>query len=1032
VSRRVVNPLFAFLVVASVSAATVLTAPTGAAASTNPSALGQGSAAVAGARAGQPALSAAPSPAARALATAQATGGPVEVPSLDNATTVTYANPDGTMTAHLSAGPVRVQQNGQWVPVDPTLVAANGTVAPKAVAGAPSFAGALGAGGGTLASVGVGSNRLAYRWSGALPAPTLSGNTATYPNVVPNGDLVLTATTRGFEVSLLLHKAPAAALTLRLPVSAGGLNLTQAGNGDLNLTDPTGRTVARAPAPTMCAAGTDARSGLPNRCQAVSSTLVAGPSGQELDITPDQVWLTDPATTYPVTLDPATNLSDTLDDYVSSTYASTNYDGSAELHVGSYNGGADKNRTFIQVNDSAIKGQSVTSATLNAYEIWSYSCTDTEMIVEGAFGMSPGRTWNTQPGVDGHRWGDSYFHGGYSGCPSTAGWKAIPITGLVQGWSHNGAASPEALAMLAPNETDDNQWKRFNSGNTTTGPYVSVDYTTPVPPNTPTNLAPPAGTSGTSLTPALSAKASDPNGTATRLDFQVFVYGGGPLVASGSASNVANGGTGSFTVPSGALRAGQHYAWHVRAFDGQQYSGYSPYADFTANVPPNTPTNLAPPAGTTATASLTPALSAKASDPNGTATRLDFQVFVYGGGPLVASGSASNVANGGTGSFTVPSGALRAGQHYGWHVRAFDGQQYSSYSPYADFTADPSVCRVLSPVSVTTDIYGGTDSAFKVDAGSLAHQRVPAAGFSPLLAPDAQLAFYGFRPRPADPAMLATWTRRYQGFTAPAKPGLCVRDALSNAVSDPKSNWSGPETNSGSGNSFDDTHGFTSAAADFTQPGFTADCQHNSALSIWSGIGGDPSTLSSGGQAALVQTGTESDGDISSPITAWWERIGLDGSDSKQMSFQYFSVTPGDYMSTYTNYNVYGTSGGNVQLSMYDQTTGHSDAMYFDDPNYNYWSSTTAEFINERTSFGGVYPDLRDYDHTDWQNAAVGQEGTNGGSMQSLGAFGPTSVGMTSTDPSGPELAHVDGGQVTGDSFTSRHDRNPDGSTTCS
>jgi len=927
VSRRVVNPLFAFLVVASVSAATVLTAPTGAAASTNPSALGQGSAAVAGARAGQPALSAAPSPAARALATAQATGGPVEVPSLDNATTVTYANPDGTMTAHLSAGPVRVQQNGQWVPVDPTLVAANGTVAPKAVAGAPSFAGALGAGGGTLASVGVGSNRLAYRWSGALPAPTLSGNTATYPNVVPNGDLVLTATTRGFEVSLLLHKAPAAALTLRLPVSAGGLNLTQAGNGDLNLTDPTGRTVARAPAPTMCAAGTDARSGLPNRCQAVSSTLVAGPSGQELDITPDQVWLTDPATTYPVTLDPATNLSDTLDDYVSSTYASTNYDGSAELHVGSYNGGADKNRTFIQVNDSAIKGQSVTSATLNAYEIWSYSCTDTEMIVEGAFGMSPGRTWNTQPGVDGHRWGDSYFHGGYSGCPSTAGWKAIPITGLVQGWSHNGAASPEALAMLAPNETDDNQWKRFNSGNTTTGPYVSVDYTTPVPPNTPTNLAPPAGTSGTSLTPALSAKASDPNGTATRLDFQVFVYGGGPLVASGSASNVANGGTGSFT---------------------------------------------------------------------------------------------------------VPSGALRAGQRYGWHVRAFDGQLYSSYSPYADFTADPSVCRVLSPVSVTTDIYGGTDSAFKVDAGSLAHQRVPAAGFSPLLAPDAQLAFYGFRPRPADPAMLATWTRRYQGFTAPAKPGLCVRDALSNAVSDPKFNWSGPETNSGSGNSFDDTHGFTSAAADFTQPGFTADCQHNSALSIWSGIGGDPSTLSSGGQAALVQTGTESDGDISSPITAWWERIGLDGSDSKQMSFQYFSVTPGDYMSTYTNYNVYGTSGGNVQLSMYDQTTGHSDAMYFDDPNYNYWSSTTAEFINERTSFGGVYPDLRDYDHTDWQNAAVGQEGTNGGSMQSLGAFGPTSVGMTSTDPSGPELAHVDGGQVTGDSFTSRHDRNPDGSTTCS
>jgi len=104
--------------------------------------------------------------------------------------------------------------------------------------------------------------------------------------------------------------------------------------------------------------------------------------------------------------------------------------------------------------------------------------------------------------------------------------------------------------------------------------------------------------------------------------------------------------------------------------------------------------------------------------------------------------------------------------------------------PSADFTAAPSVCRALSPVSVTTDTYGGTDSAFKVDAGPLVHQRVPAAGFNPLLAPDAQLALYGFLPRPTDQARLATWTRRYQKFTGFAKPGLCVRDALSNAQTD--------------------------------------------------------------------------------------------------------------------------------------------------------------------------------------------------------------------------------------------------------
>ncbi|MFD0479756.1 hypothetical protein ACFQ0B_75140 [Nonomuraea thailandensis] len=48
-------------------------------------------------------------------------------------------------------------------------------------------------------------------WTGALPKPTLSGDTATYPEVMPGVDLQVTADVDGFSHLLVVKSRAAAA-----------------------------------------------------------------------------------------------------------------------------------------------------------------------------------------------------------------------------------------------------------------------------------------------------------------------------------------------------------------------------------------------------------------------------------------------------------------------------------------------------------------------------------------------------------------------------------------------------------------------------------------------------------------------------------------------------------------------------------------------------------------------------------------------------------------------------------------------------
>jgi hypothetical protein len=120
----------------------------------------------------------------------------VEVASARSANGQTFANPDGTMTQEESAVPRWARRaDGSWTAVDTTLDrAADGTVVPAATVEHMSFSGS---GTGPLATLTQDGRQLSMSWPAALPAPTLQGDTAVYPDVLAGVDLRVTASAKG-------------------------------------------------------------------------------------------------------------------------------------------------------------------------------------------------------------------------------------------------------------------------------------------------------------------------------------------------------------------------------------------------------------------------------------------------------------------------------------------------------------------------------------------------------------------------------------------------------------------------------------------------------------------------------------------------------------------------------------------------------------------------------------------------------------------------------------------------------------------
>ncbi|CAM3387721.1 DNRLRE domain-containing protein [Kibdelosporangium persicum] len=526
-----------------------------------------------------------------AIVAARLTGTRVEALAARTETSTTWANPDGKLTTDTHAGPIRYRHKDTWIDIDLSLVKqADGAVTPRAHPSGLKLAGASPqARGGDqttdLAVLGTADKRMAVQWKGALPEPKLAGSRATYPGVLPGADLIIETTRTGFEQYIELHAKPAEAPTYTLPLQLAGAKLTQLPDGSAAFVDSkTGEQLATMPAPVMWDSTVDPASGEHTRRAPVGMTI----KDDQLILTPDAKFLADPATRYPVTVDPATAaIYGAFDTFVQQGY-STDQSSSTELKLGN-NGSNQRARSYINWNTAAIAGKQVSAAKLNLFAFHSWSCQARTWEVWPAGLATTATRWGAEPTRTGSApAATSTETKGYgSGCAD--GWITADVTNLVKSWADQ-RLSTAGMGLKAANEDDSYTWKRMNSGNAATNvPFISVTYDSAPQPGDGLGASPPGFVYNgrgvvSSLTPTLSYQAGDAVGDKVQALFQVFDPLTELLVTEMRVPDAPSGTRVSAIVPAGNLQHGRAYKFRATSDGDNGNPAWSPWFEFDVDV----------------------------------------------------------------------------------------------------------------------------------------------------------------------------------------------------------------------------------------------------------------------------------------------------------------------------------------------------------------------------------------------------------------------------------------------------------------
>jgi hypothetical protein len=367
-----------------------------------------------------------------AVAQARRTGKAVAIPASTTANSTMTANTDGTLTYSASASPQRKKVDGQWTSLDATLVRRpDGSIGPNATTLDVTLGGR---GSSRLLTQGSGPNAFSLDLPFTLPAPSLSGATATYANVLEGVDLVVTVSPQGsFSEVFVVKNAAAAtnpALSSLVLSTPAGTTLTSDAAGNLTAATTDGRVIATAVAPTMwdSAEPVPAVSTLPDPTtgRAIDSAtgapvtssvdapgenahvapVATAVSGRSLTLIPSTSLLSASSTEWPVYIDPSytnphTGGDDTMWATVRSAFPTTSYVKTSDpLSVG-YQGWESpvfKSRAFIQFPlSSKLYGSTVIKAQVQLQETYSPSCSARQVDLFHTSVISSSTTWDHQP-----------------------------------------------------------------------------------------------------------------------------------------------------------------------------------------------------------------------------------------------------------------------------------------------------------------------------------------------------------------------------------------------------------------------------------------------------------------------------------------------------------------------------------------------------------------------------------------------------------------------------------------------------------
>ncbi|RLK22480.1 VCBS repeat protein [Micromonospora sp. M71_S20] len=550
----------------------------------------------------------------QAVAEARRTGKPVEATAAGTPTATLTARPNGVVALTQTAVPTRTRVDGQWKTLDPTLVRQPDGSITAAVTTNPIR---LSPGGtGPLARMSSGTRALAVTAPMALPAPTLSGSTATYPEVLAGVDLTVTVTAEGgFSHVFVVKNRRAAAnpMLAALDLTTKGENVTLAADAAGNITgrDRHGTTVLTAPAPTMWDSAANGAAGPSPRRATRSSPAAPGRAAEtarigvkiapgKLTLTPDRGLLTDPKTVYPVFIDPTFNWASygagkggwaTIShQHPSSNYWKNTPDPNDRMQVG--NSGVQRSNTLINfpVPHATLTGATINSALFKITNTLSWNCTArTVNVYAPATVLASGNaTWNYWEGQSkGPLAASESFAYGYSGCAAKA--VSFDVTGQIRA-DVTAKKGTRTLWMIAASEASDtHSWKEFLE----TSPTLTIEYNHK--PNTPTglNTSPKTTCAGGSTvgdsSVSLYAPVSDRNGGTLGVTFKLWKTSDASQTALASSDpnllTYASGSTAVLVVPVATLRTAANgaltqFSWKAQATDFRTPSDWSATCTF--------------------------------------------------------------------------------------------------------------------------------------------------------------------------------------------------------------------------------------------------------------------------------------------------------------------------------------------------------------------------------------------------------------------------------------------------------------------
>lgn len=569
----------------------------------------------------------------RASERAVASGEPVEIDELMSSTSRVVANPDGTFTAEAATSPERVRKDGEWTGVDTTLVPrSDGGLAPRAAEDI-RFSG----GGGTevpLARLVTGGKEYAVSSPWALPKPEIDGSSAVYRSVLPDVDLAVQAHPDGFTYHLVVNTREAAANPalekVSFPVETKGLSVREGNSGTASFVDASGSAVVSSGSALMWDAGTGASTSAPagtgkkaasssasaavssTDAAAVADTLSAGATSHTavmdttvtddtLSIVPDQGFLADEATSYPVVIDPPA-VKATLTGWTalwSSSPGTSFWKTKHALGVG-YDAYVDnkKSRSLFQFDTRRVAGKKILNATFTPYAIWSANCVKQDVNLYRTSQISSGTTWNSQN--TSLKWlakvdTVSAAKGHSSDCPD--GDIEFDATAAV---AHTAKAKDTLTTLgLRADEGDPIAWKQFLSpldpdATSARKPRLSITYVTP-PDSKPSSVKmsdPKVSCSASSApaqirdtTPRLTATptSSDASNASLRPDFELY-KGTATTATSLKPSTWTDSGTAG-TAVTATLDESVTYKYRARTeykytWKGDTYSLFGPWSGY--------------------------------------------------------------------------------------------------------------------------------------------------------------------------------------------------------------------------------------------------------------------------------------------------------------------------------------------------------------------------------------------------------------------------------------------------------------------